>query len=171
MTTSLEHAEQAPPAPGLRGLLHRARQRHVMVRLGKFAAASAVSTVISQLTLMGIYGLAGRTALLASICAFAAGSIPNFLINRHWAWGRRGAPNVGKELLPYLAVIVAGGIASTGLVTLADALLEPVLASRGWRTIILDLVYLGSYGLLFVVKFALLDRLVFRGSHKVGETS
>jgi putative flippase GtrA len=132
-------------------------------RFGKFVGASAVSTAISQLTLMGVYGLGGLDATLAGVCAFAAGAVPNFLINRRWAWRRSGTPPLVREVLPYLAVIVAGGLLSTGLITLADHLLQPVLANRGFRTLALDGVYVASYGLLFVVKFLILDRLVFRG--------
>lgn len=136
--------------------------RRAILRFGKFASASLVSTVISQLTLMGVYGIGGADATVASVCAFAAGAIPNFLINRRWAWQRKGRPAVGKELLPYLAVILVGGLASTGLITLADGLLQPVLTDRTWRTLALDGVYVGSYGLLFFAKFLVLDRFVFR---------
>ena len=157
----MTHTEQRAAPPRSRPPFLRSQ---LVARFGKFAIASVLSTLVSQVTLMGVYGLGGRTALVASVCAFAAGAVPNFLINRRWAWGRKGRQGMARELLPYLIVVIAGGVASTGLITLADSLLEPVLASRGWRTLALDGVYVASYGLLFIVKFALLDRLVFRQS-------
>lgn len=148
---------RAAGLPGWRQL------RKVVLRFGKFVGASVVSTAISQLTLMGVYGLGGLDATLSGVCAFVAGAVPNFLINRRWAWRRSGRPEFVREVLPYLAVIVTGGLLSTGLITLADHWLQPVLANRGFRTLALDGVYVASYGLLFVVKFVVLDRVVFRG--------
>lgn len=155
-------------------LRNRLAHHRVVGRFARFAGASVVATVISQLVLMGLYGLGRVDATLAGIGAFIAGAIPNFLINRHWAWGRRGKPRVFREMLPYLVVIATGGIASTALVTLADSLLQPVLTTRGWRTVALDGVYVASYALLFVIKFALLDRFVFnarRGRPEPAETT
>jgi putative flippase GtrA len=122
---------------------------------------SVASTVLSQLTLTGLFWLGGVNATTASILAFVAGAIPNFVLNWRWAWGRSGRPAVLAELAPYLAIIIGGGLAATALTTLTDHVLGPLIAERGARTIVLDIAYLSSYGLLFVIKFALMDR-VFR---------
>ncbi|HEX3780468.1 MAG TPA: GtrA family protein [Pseudonocardiaceae bacterium] len=98
----------------------------------------------------------------AAVAAFIAGAIPAFLINWHWTWSRRGRPAMFSELLPYLMITFGGGIAATGLTTLADKVINPLLTSRGERSLVLDCAYLGSYGLLVLVKFALLDRLMAR---------
>jgi putative flippase GtrA len=119
------------------------------------------ATVLSQLTLTGLFWLGGVNATTASLVAFVAGAIPNFVVNWKWTWGRSGRPAVVRELLPYIAIIVGGGLAATALTTLTDHVLAPLVTDRGARTITLDIAYLSSYAILFVLKFALLDR-VFR---------
>jgi putative flippase GtrA len=119
------------------------------------------ATVLSQLTLTGLFWLGGVNATTASLVAFVAGAIPNFIVNWKWTWGRSGRPAVLRELLPYIAIIVGGGLAATALTTLTDHVLAPLVTDRGARTITLDIAYLSSYAILFVLKFALLDR-VFR---------
>jgi putative flippase GtrA len=133
------------------------------VRFSKFAAGSVAATVLSQLTLTGLFWLGGVNATTASLVAFVAGAIPNFVVNWKWTWGRSGRPALLRELLPYIAIIVGGGLAATALTTLTDHVLAPLVTDRGARTITLDIAYLSSYAILFVLKFALLDRVFRRG--------
>ncbi|HEX3791446.1 MAG TPA: GtrA family protein [Pseudonocardiaceae bacterium] len=134
--------------------------RRTSLRFSVFAASSVGSTLISQLVLTGVYWLGGSSAALASVLAFVAGAIPNFVINWKVTWRRNGRPAFVRELLPYLAIIIGGGLAATALTSLADHLLSPMLTGRGDRTIALDAVYLASYAVFFVVKFALLNRVL-----------
>jgi putative flippase GtrA len=136
--------------------------RRLVARLSQFAVGSVVSTIVSQATLTGLYWWFHTTATEAAAAAFVAGAIPAFLINWHWTWARRGRPALLSELLPYLLITFGGGLAATALTTLADKVINPLLASRGERSLVLDCAYLGSYGLLVLVKFALLDRLMAR---------
>jgi putative flippase GtrA len=135
--------------------------RRLRVRFSRFAAGSVAATLLSQLTLTGLFWLGGVNATTASLVAFVAGAIPNFIVNWKWTWGRSGRPALLRELLPYTAIIVGGGLAATALTTLTDHVLAPLVTDRGARTITLDIAYLSSYAILFVLKFALLDR-VFR---------
>lgn len=133
--------------------------RTLSIRFSKFTASSILSTLLSQATLTGLYGWGHTSATIASLVAFVVGAIPNFLINWKWTWRRNGRPALVRELLPYVVIIVAGGLAATGLTTLTDHVIAPLLTNHVWRTVILDIVYLASYAVLFVVKFALLNKV------------
>lgn len=137
--------------------------RALSIRFGKFGASSVLSTVLSQVALTGLYGWAHTNATFASLVAFVVGAIPNFVINWKWTWGRDGRPALIRELAPYIAIIVGGGLAATGLTTLTDHVIAPLLTDNHvWRTVILDVVYLASYGVLFVLKFALLNKVFLK---------
>ncbi|MEY7971584.1 GtrA family protein [Saccharomonospora xinjiangensis] len=138
----------------------------LLVRLFRAATSSALATGISQVTLIGLLWW-GAAPVLASALAFIAGAIPNFFLARRWAWGRRGTPPVRSELLPYFVVIGLAGVASVGLTTFAGWLTEPLNLSGFVRIVVLDAVFLGSYAVVFVMKFALLDRLVFRHATRI----
>ena len=133
--------------------------RTLGLRFSKFTAGSIVSTILSQVALTGLYGWGHVDVTIASLVAFVVGAIPNFLINWKWTWGRNGRPALVRELVPYIAVIVGGGLAATALTTLTDHVLAPLITDHAWRTVFLDGAYLASYALLFVVKFALLNKV------------
>jgi putative flippase GtrA len=142
------------------------------VRLVRAAASSLVATVISQITLVGLLWLGGTNATVASVLAFVAGAIPNYLMSRRWAWGRRGTPEVRRELLPYLVVITVSGIAAVGLTTLTGWLIQPLSLPHVLWILLLDAAYVTSYAIMFVIKFTLLDRLVFgRGEARTPATT
>ncbi len=129
------------------------------LRFSKFTAGSVFSTLLSQVVLTGLFGWAHTSAAVAGLAAFVAGAIPNFVINWKWTWGRAGRPALGRELVPYLAIVIGGGLAATGLTALTDHVLAPLVTDRAWRTVTVDAAYLSSYAVLFVLKFALLDKV------------
>ncbi|HEY1570720.1 MAG TPA: GtrA family protein [Pseudonocardiaceae bacterium] len=134
--------------------------RTLSVRFSKFTVGSIVATLLSQATLVGLYGWGHTNATIASVVAIVVGAIPAFLINWKWTWGRDGRPSLVREVLPYVVIIAAGGLAATGLTTLTDHVIAPlVTTNHAWRTVILDVVYVGSYAALYVVKFALLNKV------------
>lgn len=145
----------------MRRLWARFRRSRVGMTFAKFFAGSMVGTAISQLVLITLYGIGGTSAVTASMLAFVAGAVPNFFLNRRWAWGRIGTEGAWREMVPYAVVVTVGGLTASGLSSFAEHLIRPVVESHVWRTAILDLAYLTSFGLVFVFKFALLDRFVF----------
>ncbi|PXY20225.1 hypothetical protein BA062_33800 [Prauserella flavalba] len=146
-----------PPQP-------HAGQPRFIARLVRAGASSVLATAASQVTLIGLLWW-GASPTAASAVAFVAGAIPNWFVARRWAWGRKGKPDVKRELMPYLVVIGLGAAASVGLTTLAGMITEPLEISGFTRIVVLDVAYLSSYAIVFAFKFALLDRLVYRGGN------
>jgi putative flippase GtrA len=130
------------------------------VRFFRAAASSVTATAISQVTLLLILWWGGHPTV-ASAAAFVAGAVPNYLMTRRWVWGRRDKPQVKSEVVPYLLVIALGGLAAVGLTSLVGWLLTPLTMSHALRVVLLDGAYVSSYAVVFVLKFTLLDRLVF----------
>jgi len=145
----------------------RAPSSRLGIRFSKFTAGSAVSTTVSQLVLTTTYGWIGVGATLATVLAFVAGAVPAFLINWHWTWGRRGRPALVREVMPYLMITIGGGFAATSLTAVAERLVVPLATGRVWQTVVVDAAYLASYGVLFVVKFALLDRTLTKRTRTI----
>ncbi|MGK3201927.1 GtrA family protein [Amycolatopsis sp. MEPSY49] len=156
---------------GVRPRTTEKTRRRGWARLARAAATSVAATVLSQVVLLAVLATGGAAAL-ASTLAWAAGAVLNFVVTRRWVWGRTGRPRVRRELLPYLAVIGLGGLASIGLTTLAGSLLTPLDLPHFWWVVLVDGAYVASYALVFVVKFTLLDRLVFaRGAARTPATT
>ena len=146
-------------------------RRRGLIRFFRAAASSVAATLLSQVTLIAALAANGAP-WLASASAFAAGAVLNFFLTRRWVWGRRGRPELGRELLPYVLVISLGGLASVGLTTLTGHLLAPLHLSHFWWVVLLDAAYVLSYALVFVAKFTMLDRFVFdRGAARTPATT
>jgi putative flippase GtrA len=128
-------------------------RRSRLLLWARYSASSVVATVVSQVAFALCYWL-GASAVVATLVAWLAGAVPNYLLSRRWAWGRRG------QLLPY-AMIVIGSAVTAALVTTATDHLVQGIDSHAWKTVLVTGSYFGTYGVLFILKFVLFDRLVF----------
>lgn len=137
----------------------------------RFAVGSAVATGCSQLTFLLLLGFAGTSVAVAGALAFLAGAVPNFVLNRFWAWQRAGRVEVRGELVPYVGVIAANGLVAIGITTGMDRLVASSIDEHAVRTAVLAVAFGASYVLLFVVKFVLLDWLVFGAAARREERS
>jgi putative flippase GtrA len=136
------------------------RYRPLVVRLRRCASVSVVTTVLSlvSLVVMTTFGVA---AVLANVMTTALATIPSYQLNRRWTWSRTGSSNVWREVVPFWAMSFAGLAASTVTVGIADrwAVRAHVTGVLHTGTILAG--HLGGFGLLWIVQFAILDRVVF----------
>ncbi|WP_034274796.1 GtrA family protein [Haloechinothrix halophila] len=149
-----------------------ARRKRRFLLWGRYTGASVIAAVISEAAILTAYGL-GAAAMVAGVIAFVAGAIPNYLLNRYWAWQQRGRADRKRETLPYVVIVIVTAVTAIGVTTLADSWAQAHIASHSWRTILVGAVYLATYGFMFIVKFVLFDRLIFanRGARTPGPTS
>jgi putative flippase GtrA len=124
----------------------------------KYSAASVVATVISQAAFALCYWF-GTAALVASLVAWVTGTVPSYLMNRRWTWGHRNP--AGRDLLPYAIIVVVSAVLAAIVTTVTDHLVQDRIDSHAWQTVLVSGSYLGTYGVLFILKFVLFDRYVF----------
>jgi putative flippase GtrA len=127
----------------------------------RYAAGSLIATVLSQIALTVAYGLLGASAVVASIAAFFAGTIPNYYLNKAWAWSGHKLSQ-RRLIVSYLAVIGVTNVAAIVMTVTADSMVRAHVQSDGLRTGLLDLSYLASNLLMFVVKVLLFDGVLFK---------
>jgi putative flippase GtrA len=126
----------------------------------RYSASSLIATAISQLVFFVCYA-AGTQATAAAVIGFAAGSVPSYLLNRQWAWGRTGPSHPTRELLPYVLITIASGFVITYLTTVADEWIRTMTYAHSARTLLAGTAYLAANGLTFVLKFVIFDRYLF----------
>lgn len=132
------------------------------IRFARFTVASAIATGITQLVLVGVYSLGTVDALTASSLAFLAGAVPHFLLVRYWAWRASEPSRLSQQLTGYLVVTLVGGVASIGLTTLTEPMLTAL--DQDWQALLLAAAYLVAGIPVFLVKFAVFDRLFARAA-------
>ncbi|HEV2311114.1 MAG TPA: GtrA family protein [Acidimicrobiia bacterium] len=128
-------------------------------RVVRYSAGSVVALGVSELTLTLLVGVARLAAGPAAVVAFLAGAVPNWILNRRWAWEHTGRVAVRRELIPYVAIVLATLAATAGASAAVDAATRN--ASHWVSVVAVDGAYIAATGLMFVVKFVLFDRLVF----------
>jgi putative flippase GtrA len=130
----------------------------------RYGAGSLVAMGCSELVLVGSYDLFGLGPEGASILAWVAGAVPNYVLNRRWAWrstDRRTHDGRTRELVLYWAITLVTAASAIAATTGTDALIRGSVPARGAQSLLLAATYLCAYGVIFIVKFVLFDRWVF----------
>jgi putative flippase GtrA len=134
------------------------RAQHGLKML-KYLAGSVAATIVSTLTFVLTFGPALLGSRGASLAASATGAVVNYVLNRRWTWQQRGRADFRKELLPYWTTVVVTAVAAALITGLVNSIVRDHSDSRGLRTAVNALTFLGVYGLSFVVKYFIFDRL------------
>ena len=133
------------------------------VRAFRYAAGSGVAAAASEIMFVVAFGLLHAAAAVATVAAFLAGALPNWVLNRRWAWSRRDQVRVRGEVVPYVAIIVGALVITTAATTAANSLASGL--SHWAATLVVDGTFVVVTGGLFVAKFVLFDRVVFARAH------
>lgn len=145
-------AGRARPGPG----------RELRGKVFRYAAGSGVATVCSEVTFLLAYGVFDASPAVASGVGWLAGAVPSYWLNRTWTWRRRGRPSITREVLPYVAIVLGTLLVATVATSVVHGVLEGAQVSAGVRLVLVSGTFLAVYGLMFLLRFFLLDRL-FRG--------
>jgi putative flippase GtrA len=147
--------------PMMSEIVARIPTSRLVQRVTRYTIGSLVAIVASEIAFVVCYGVAHLGTTLTSAVAFIAGAIPNYVLNRSWAWQRRGKLHVRREVIGYILVsLFSFGAAalSTGWVNHAAPHLT---SSHTQRTALVAGTYLATYGVLFVLKFVLFELVIF----------
>lgn len=139
------------PAP-LEQLLER---RPWIAKWVKYSAASLSGVVTSTAALVVLLEVVDMAPVPANMIAVTLGAIPNYLVNRAWTFQKRGAHSFTREVLPFWGMAVLGLILSTFAVA---------WASNRWsdNTLVIMAANFASFGVLWVARFFLLERVLFK---------
>lgn len=130
--------------------------------VSRYAAASAVATVVSQLVFLASYSL-GSPPPLATMLAWLCGAIPNFLLNRRTWGGEAFRGELARFAIVSIGTAVLAALVTTGVEQLAVTWFAD---SRPTQVALVQAAFLGTYLGMFVVKFFLIDRFVFTAHRK-----
>jgi putative flippase GtrA len=136
--------------------------RALVPKLVRCAGVSLVSTIVTLLILGVLVATATMSAGWANVVATTAGTVPSFELNRRWVWGRTGRPALLAEIMPFCALSFAGLALSSLAVSTAASWADAAQLGTTAKTVFVELANLGTFGILWVVQFVLLDRVLFR---------
>ncbi|MHB1584367.1 MAG: GtrA family protein [Acidimicrobiales bacterium] len=144
------------PMSFLRRLLADPARRR---RLGRYVVTSIVATVVSETTLLALYGTGALEAGVAAVAANLAGTLPSYLMSRYWIWPEADRRRVGRQVVLYWVVSVVSLAASSAVTGVAAA---DAPAGRVAHLLVVAFAYVGTYGVLWLAKFAVYQLVLFR---------
>jgi putative flippase GtrA len=134
-------------------------------KLLKYSAASVVSVIVSVVLLVIFDGLIGWPAAVSSTLATAIATVPSYELNRKWAWGKSGKSHLWKEVVPFWALAFLGWGLSTFCVDLMESYAKHHHIAHLLKTGLVTVVYVGAFGILWVGKFIIFNRVLFVHHH------
>jgi putative flippase GtrA len=140
------------------------RTSRLRLRFAKYSIGSMVALATSELAFAICYGTGWLGTSAASAVAFVAGAVPNWILNRQWAWERKGRIDVRREVLLYALVSFVSWAASAFATGAANHFTRHMAAGHLTRVVIVSGAYAATYGVLFVLKFAVFEKTVFVGA-------
>lgn len=143
-------------------LYRRWRASAHSVKITRYALGSLVALLTSVLVFALLYVM-GVGTTTDSIVAFFAGAVPNWMLNRRWAWERDGKIEVAREVVGYSIVSLLAVLASSLGTGWAQRQVQGIPAHHGIRVALVTGAYVLVQALLFVVKYVIYDRWVFAG--------
>lgn len=127
----------------------------------RYALVSGLSVVISQAVIAVVFGMMHASAQFANLWAVILSTIPAYYLTRAWAWQKRGRSQVMREVVPFWAMTFAGLVLSTWSTGFAERRAHAIALTRAETTMVVMGASIASYGALWVVKFVIIERLMF----------
>ncbi len=148
-------------------LYQRLASSEFFTKIAKYSVGSvialATSTIVFELLLL----TGSNNTTVDSVAAFLAGAIPNWILNRRWAWQRSGEMDVAREVVGYTIVsLIALAASSLGTASMQHYVQHHVSAGSGLRSLLITAAYVVVQAILFVAKFVVYDRWVFTGESR-----
>jgi putative flippase GtrA len=150
-------------------LYARSRASAFAAKITRYAIGSVVALLTSIVVFALMYvALGGKHTTIDSIGAFLAGAIPNWVLNRRWAWQIRGQVAFLREIVAYIAISGVVLVASSlGTGAMQSWVKGHVTAGTGMRVILVTAAYVFVQAVLFAVKFVIYEHWVFAGRSRL----
>jgi putative flippase GtrA len=143
--------------PAVRNLV----ERPVVAKLIRYSMTSVVGVVLGQSLLQLFYSVLDWPAVPSNVLATAISTGPVYLINRYWVWKKKSGNSLRREVVPFWGMTFLGLALSSLIVWFVEQRTDAALA--------ISVANLSGFGLLWVAKFIVLDRVLF-AHNELGET-
>jgi len=157
VTLRVPRAPVAPvgwPASYARAPMGAFLRSPTILKLVKYSTASAAGVLVGQVTLITCLEVLDWSALASNLASVTLGCIPNYTINRYWTWQQSGENRLWGEVVPFWSMAIFGAILSMLAVAYAD--------EQWGTTLAVAIANLSGFGLLWVAKFLVLDKLMWK---------
>jgi di/tricarboxylate transporter len=129
---------------------------------------SALGVRITRYTIGSIIAAATSAVVFAVLYVLGvAGAVPNWTLNRRWAWQVKGRIAFGREIVAYVVVSALTLLASSEATAWTSHQVMKLPAHYGIRAALVTASYLAVFAILFAVRFVIYELWIFSGRSRV----
>lgn len=143
----------------------RSTRTALSTRFTKYALGSVVAFIASNVA-FALFYVFGTSTTVCSVMGFVAGAVPNWVLNRRWAWQRHGRPPA-RQVVGYIAISIIVLVTTSAATGWANAQVQSIPPHHGLRLLIVTSVYVGVTIVLFIAKFGIYEYWVFSERSRV----
>ncbi|HZN15870.1 MAG TPA: GtrA family protein [Acidimicrobiales bacterium] len=127
----------------------------------RYTLVSVVAVIVSQVALAVFYGVLHWGPVSSAVTSAVFGGVPSYYLNRRWAWGKTGKSHLWREVVPFWSLAFIGLAFSTWTVAVADNYAQEHFTSHLAKTALVNGASLFGYGVLWIGKFILFNKVIF----------
>lgn len=145
----------------------RAANFLLSARFAGYAAGSVVAFTTGNIAFVALY-LSGASTTVCSVGGFIAAAIPNWILNRRWAWRRKGGSlSFGREIIGYIAVSIVVLVSTSAATGWTNAHIQWIPQHYGLRALVVTAAYVAVTVVLFFAKYAIYNYWIFSDVSRV----
>jgi putative flippase GtrA len=130
------------------------------LKIIRYTAVSAISALTSLILLTLIYGVFRLwTEVVSTLVANILAGIPSYLLNRQWVWGKSGRSHLWREILPFWVMSITGIGFALVTAQFAHNVADSHHLHHLARTVLVVGANIAAFGILWFLKFLILNRL------------
>jgi putative flippase GtrA len=135
-------------------------------KITRYAIGSVIALLTSIVAFALLYVTVGNTTV-CSVGAFLAGAVPNWILNRRWAWKVKGQVSWMREVLAYTVISLLVLVASAAVTGWTNDQIQSIPAGHGIRVILVTASYVFVQAVFFALKFLVYEHWVFAGRSRL----
>jgi putative flippase GtrA len=131
----------------------------------KYALGSVVAFTTGNIAFVLFYVLNASTTL-CSVAGFIFAAIPNWILNRRWAWKSTGrAP--ARQIVGYIGISIIVLVTTSAVTGWTNSQVQSIPSHHGLRALIVTASYVAVTVIFFFAKFAIYEYWVFSETSRV----
>jgi putative flippase GtrA len=144
-------------------------KREYGAKVAKFGAVSVFNVVFGQSLLFFAQEGLDWSPVASNVFAVMISAVPAYVLARYWVWQKRGKNHFLKEVVPFWSLAFAGLVLSTIAVWVVSNNWPNTDADGHPPAIIVNLTNLAAFGVVWVCKFFILERVLFKDEELTDE--
>jgi putative flippase GtrA len=131
----------------------------------RYVMTSVVGVVVSLTVGIFCQRVLGMRWLWAQVCANLAATPPSYFLNRMWVWQRKDRSSIWREVVPFWTIAIVQFFISVWFVGQSEGWVNKLTSNDNLRTAGFAFSSLFIYGIMWVGKFILFNRVLFAHKH------